>query len=407
MPLTTASRIWLRTYCLPVCYSIFLISLGVDWHVNEGRSIALAGAIVHLWLNPESRQRLLNSTQLRIALCFPLIAAAAWCLTPYGNSGLKTFDWIICLSIGHVAAVSMERKAVILLLLLPVVCLVASAVTTLWAFIMAENPYKFLFQGIKLRMYFEHPNRYGLFTALCAVIVMGVVPLLPHSRKILLSLLLAALTLLCWYSQSRAAVFSLAATMCVAMLLFLKHTPKQGLPALLVIACILGAAAFLGGERIIPTITKPSWDFLLNGRDEIWRAAWEIFQKSPLVGFGVNSFRQTLEVHLSLPENLARFPELQGQPIFWNAHQILLGILVETGLLGLLLFVVLSVRAVYSGIKKYPLVLAPLLMLVLFWTAGLGVYGFHRSADSALFFLAIGMIDGMAPIRQQRPLEKI
>ena len=407
MPRTIISKAWLRIYCLPICYSVFIVSLALDWHVNEGRSFALAGTLVQLWLAPDVRRRLFNSTQLRLMLCFPLIAAAAWWLTPYGSSGLKTFDWITCLAIGYVAAASLGRKAMVLLWLLPVACLAATAVTALWAFSISPNPQSVLFSGIKLRMYLEHPNRYGLLTAVCAVIVIGILPLLTQRKRLLFSVLLAALTLLCWYSQSRAAVFSLAATMCISMLFFLKHAPKQGLLAFLIISCVFGAGIWLGGGRIVSTVTNGSLDFLLNGREEIWQAAWEIFQKSPLVGFGVDSFRQTLEAHLNLPENLSRFPELHAQNIFWNAHQIILGLLVEMGLLGLLLFLTLSARAIYSGIKKYPVALAPMLMLILYWCAGIGVYGFHRSWDAAIFFLAIGLIDGIMPEEQPRRLEAI
>ena len=105
---------WVRLYSLPVCYGIFLASLALEWHVNTGRTIALAGSLVCLYFNPAIRKKLFHSTQLRLVLCFPLIAAVAWVTSPYGNEGLKTFDWIICLGIGYVAATAMELKAILL-----------------------------------------------------------------------------------------------------------------------------------------------------------------------------------------------------------------------------------------------------------------------------------------------------
>ena len=295
----------------------------------------------------------------------------------------------------------------LLMLALPLTCIAGSAATALYELYTAGSLDALFTNGFKLRMYNESPNRYGLTTAFSAAVVIGVFPLAARREKFILAAMLAILTLLCWYSQSRAAVFSLAATMCISMLFFLKHAPKQGLLAFLIISCVFGAGIWLGGGRIVSTVTNGSLDFLLNGREEIWQAAWEIFQKSPLVGFGVDSFRQTLEAHLNLPENLSRFPELHAQNIFWNAHQIILGLLVEMGLLGLLLFLTLSARAIYSGIKKYPVALAPMLMLILYWCAGIGVYGFHRSWDAAIFFLAIGLIDGIMPEEQPRRLETI
>ncbi len=392
---------WVRKYALTAGYCIFLTCLALEWHVNEARTIALLGLLAHLWLTPDARRRLFNSTQLRIALCFPVIAAVAWLVTPYGDQGLKTLDWIICLSIGYVAADCLERKAILLLVLLPVFCAAASISLVLWTFFTAENMKSLLAGGAKLKMYVEHPNRYGLLAAISAITAIGLFPLLARREKFFLAAVLAALTLLCWHSQSRAAVFSLAGALCIAMIFFIRRTPKQGLLVLLIVACIFGIGISTSGGRIVSTVTKSSWDFLLNGREDIWEAAWEIFQKSPLVGFGVDSFRQTLEVHLSLPENLLRFPEIRAQSIFWHAHQLVLGLLAETGLAGLIVFVALSVRAVYNGIKKCPLALAPLLMLILYWIYGLGGYGFHRSWDTAIIFLAIGLIDGLAPAIRQ------
>lgn len=393
---------WARKYALTAGYCIFLTSLALDWHVNEARTIALLSLLAQLWLTPKARQRLLNSTQLRIALCFPVIAAAAWLITPYGEHGLKTIDWVVCLSTGYVASVCLERKAILLLVLIPAICAAASICLALWTFFTAENM-KSLLSNIKLKMYVEHPNRYGLLTAISAAIAIGLFPLLARREKFLLAIMLAALALLCWYSQSRAAVFSLFGTLCIAMLFFIRYTPKQGLLVLLAVACIFGIGILTGGERIVSTVTKSSWSFLLNGREDIWEAAWEIFQKSPWVGFGVDSFRQTLEVHLNLPENLARFPDIRAQSIFWHAHQLVLGLLAETGLAGLIVFITLSGRAIYSGIKKCPLALAPLLILILYWICGLGGYGLHRSWDTAIIFTAIGLIDGMMPAMQQRP----
>lgn len=402
MPRTALVGAWLRTYCLPICYSIFLTSLALEWNVNTGRTIALLGSLVCLYFNPPIRQKLFHSTQIRLALCFPLIAAVAWATSPYENNGLKTLDWIICLGIGYVAATAMERKAILLLLLLPAVCLAGSLVTTFWEFCSSENLRKLFTKLGRLRMYNASPNRYGLTAALSAAIVIGLVPLATPRNRLFLLLMFIPLFFLCWYSQSRAAMFALVGTIGLAGVIFVKKSPKLGLLIILVISCAVAAGALFGGGRILSTFTKGSMDYLLNGRYDIWQAAWEIFRKSPWVGFGVDSFRQTLEAHLSLPENAARFTDIRSQYIFWNAHQIILGIMAETGLAGLVVFIVISAKAIWSGIKKYPLALAPLLMFILYWINGLGGYGFHRSWNSAFFFLAVGLIDGITPTMQPR-----
>ncbi|WP_462296425.1 O-antigen ligase family protein, partial [Bilophila wadsworthia] len=90
-----------------------------------------------------------------------------------------------------------------------------------------------------------------------------------------------------------------------------------------------------------------------------------------------------------------RFPDIRSQYIFWNAHQMILGILCETGIAGLIIFILLIYRAIRDGIKNYPETFPALLMLVDFLIAGIGGYGFHRSWNSAFFFLAIGLIEGL------------
>ena len=402
MPRTAILGAWLRTYCLPICYSIFLTSLALEWNVNTGRTIALFSSLVYLYFTPSIRKKLFRSAQMRLALCFPLIAVVAWATSPYGNGGLKTLDWIICLGIGYVAAMALERKAILLLLILPAVCLAASMATTLWEFCSSENYLAIFHNFTRLKMYNASANRYGLTAAFSAVALIGLFPLATPRNRLILLLMFIPLFFLCWYSQSRAAMFALVGTICLASVIFIKKLPKLGLLILLIISCMFAAGALVGGGRILTTITKGSVDYLLNGRYDIWQASWEIFQKSPWVGFGVDSFRQTLEVHLNLPENASRFPDIRSQYIFWNAHQIILGIMAETGLAGLVVFIVISAKAIWNGIKKYPLALAPLLIFILYWINGLGGYGFHRSWNSAFFFLAVGLIDGIAPIARPR-----
>jgi O-antigen ligase len=157
---------------------------------------------------------------------------------------------------------------------------------------------------------------------------------------------------------------------------------------------LLVAEAFIIKGRILSTLTSLDFAFLLNGRDDIWLAAWEIFQKSPLVGHGVNSFHDALGAHLALPENADRFHIIRSQYTFWNAHQMILGILCETGLAGLGVFCVIIFKGFKSAIRNFPETLPPFLILTAFLIHGIGGYGFHRSWNAALFFLPLGILEG-------------
>jgi O-Antigen ligase. len=166
---------------------------------------------------------------------------------------------------------------------------------------------------------------------------------------------------------------------------------------------LLIVGTFFVKGRILSTITSLDFALLLNGRDDIWLAAWEIFQKSPLVGFGVNSFHDALGAHLALPENAGRFPAIRSQYTFWNAHQMILGVLCETGIAGLAVFGVLITRGIRSAARNFPETLPPFLMLAAFLLHGIGGYGFHRSWNAALFFLPWGIIEGWRMLCAHRP----
>lgn len=377
-------------------YILFLASLALEWKVNMSRTLMLLPILGLLSQKKYLRSSLLESTQLKLAALYPLIALCSWLLGPYGEGGLKTFDWIMYLVIGYVVAYEYQNKAIFILLIIPFTCLLASFGSIIWHWIVDGNIAALFQIDLKMKIYNDSANRMGFLLAIAASLIIGILPLINRYRAFLF-LSLGAIIILCWYTQSRSAFFSLVGMSGIAFLFFLRKDVKQGL----ILASLLGALLlvfffFIGGVRIPQTISHASWDFLLNGRGDIWQAAWEIFQKSPLFGFGVDSFRQTLEVHLLLPENASRFPDIRSQYIFWNAHQMVLGILSETGLAGLLVFLLLIFKGLKEGICKYPLAFAPFLMLVTFLVAGLGGYGFHRSWNAAFFFFSLGLLDGLS-----------
>lgn len=381
---------------ITLIYILFLASLALEWKVNMSRTLMILPILGLLSQKKYLRISLFESPQLRLAAIFPLIAFCSWLLGPYGQGGLKTFDWIMYLIIGYVIAYEYKRKAIFILLIIPLTCIIGSFTSMLWHWMMDGNLAALFQIDLKMKIYNESANRMGFVLALAASLIIGILPLIPRHRAFLF-LSLGVISILCWYTQSRSAFFSLLGMSGIAFLFFLRKDVKQGL----ILASLLGGLLlvfffFIGGARIPQTIAHASWDFLLNGRGDIWQAAWEIFQKSPLLGFGVDSFRQTLEVHLLLPENAGRFPDIRSQYIFWNAHQMVLGILSETGLAGLCVFLMRIVRGLKEGICKYPLSFAPFLMLVTFLIAGLGGYGFHRSWNAAFFFLSLGLLDGLS-----------
>ncbi len=375
-------------------YILFLVSLAFEMHVNEARTICLLTSLPLLYFDKRIVCALGHDRFFQVLFLFPVIALmTTLCIGTYGEP-LKTFDWIICFLIGFVQAMAFEKKSILLLIVLPAICLLGSMVTVFWKFSIGES-LSTLFTTGKLHMYNASPNRFGFCTALASVAVIGLLPL-DKKHSVVLGGIALGNMLLCWYSQSRSAVFALLGTLCLAILILFLQDRKKGLFLLgggVFVACI--GILLVDNGRIVQTVENASWDFLLNGRGDIWQAAWEIFLKSPLLGFGIDSFHDTLKIHLDLAENLGRFPDIRSQYVFWNAHQMILGILCEMGVLGLAVFIGLIVRTVYGAIRTYPITFAPFLMFVVYLIAGIGGYGFHRSWNSAFFFLCMGLIGGI------------
>ena len=377
-------------------YCFFLVSLALEFHVNEFRTFALLALFVSLYFSEKLRMRMLNSNFIKASLFFPIIAVFSWFLGPYGSDGLKTFDWIFCLAIGNAAAISRPREAIFFLLIIPFISIVASFFVYIQYNFGLIKFEEFFYSKNRLKFYNESTNRMGLTFAFAVSIGCG---LLFFRNKImsLLYIMLPILLCLCLMTQSRSSFFAVAVVIAVAFIYgFWFHDEKSYWPLIAAISfASLGIMVFSDNSRIMETLTAGSLEYLFNGREDIWRAAWEIFQKSPIFGFGVDSFHDTLGEHLAIPGNAERFPGLPVPNVFWNAHQFVLGVLVEMGLAGLSIFIYLVIRAFRMGFAGSPASLAPLFMVIAYLVAGIGGYGFHRSWNSAFFFLPLGLIEGV------------
>lgn len=377
-------------------YLLFLVSLALEFYVNEFRTFALMTLFVSLCFSPNLRMRMLCSCFLKISLFFPIIAAFAWLYGSFGSGGLKTFDWFFCLAIASAVAIARPRESVVLLLTIPLVTLIASILTymqCLAGFVQFEDLF---IDTNRLRLYNASTNRMGLTFAFSFAVCCGLMSIKKQCSKFA-ALLLPVFVYLCWITQSRSAFFAVVGVAVIFLVFNMRlYSTKINLLILIVAGLItIGGLTFFDNNRIIRTLTSGSLDYLLSGRGDIWRAAWEIFQKSPLFGFGVDSFHDTLSAHLAIPGNAERFPGLPVPNIFWNAHQIVLGILAEMGLAGLAIFVYLVIRGLRMGFACSPETLAPLFILIAYLVAGIGGYGFHRSWNSAFFFLSLGLIEGL------------
>lgn len=123
---------------------------------------------------------------------------------------------------------------------------------------------------------------------------------------------------------------------------------------------LLGARTFPGLERLLDLGPDA-----LSTRLPLWRAAWSSFLEHPLLGAGPESFDLVFDRHFRPSDYLAA-----GQAHHDRAHNVLLGALAETGIVGLVAYLI-------------------------FWAAGLGavVWALRRSEDEpGLLWLAGGVL---------------
>jgi O-antigen ligase len=109
-------------------------------------------------------------------------------------------------------------------------------------------------------------------------------------------------------------------------------------------------------ERML-TIREELSGGTMTGRTGVWRAGLNAFQERPLVGFGAGAFGTAVAV--SIPEHRMRF-----------AHNALLSVLVEQGVVGLFLYSVLLAACAWTITRLQPPERTLWAVLMLSWLVG-------------------------------------
>jgi len=171
-----------------------------------------------------------------------------------------------------------------------------------------------------------NPNFYGIGAAASAALAALLGGAWPGGVALLLGTGIATL------SGSRAAWLGLL----VAAVLVLAHLPPRwryaGLLGAVGVALTLTYGIGLPEQLSrLATVLDPG--YLTNqSRLEIWEVAWQAFSAHPLTGIGLGGFQSYYQVHQP-PDAL--------DPHAPHAHNLLLGLMAESGILGLAGFLVL------------------------------------------------------------------
>lgn len=150
---------------------------------------------------------------------------------------------------------------------------------------------------------------------------------------ILVTLLFAASV---FVAASRAAVGVAVLFTVIAGILWARRSPLF-LAAMLAAAIAAGSIAYLGNVEVVQKqsrVSEANW--VLTGRDQVWRVALEAWKRFPLFGVGMDNFNRINS------EKLKQWAEESGRPFdpakylgSSHAHSVYMNVLAERGIIGL------------------------------------------------------------------------
>jgi O-antigen ligase len=102
------------------------------------------------------------------------------------------------------------------------------------------------------------------------------------------------------------------------------------------------------------TVTPHAWERVTSGYDsggtgrtELWEVGWRILGENPTVGVGLNNFRAKAYRYVRRPGNLEFVRLIAERPD--KVHNVYLQMLVETGVVGLVLFLAVVIGCLRAG----------------------------------------------------------
>lgn len=205
-----------------------------------------------------------------------------------------------------------------------------------------------------------------------------------------------------FFTASRGALLVLGLAFLIVPLSFRKWKTGQQLTIVLVAA--------LAVPLILLFVPASSWSRLgtigaevssgtLNERTTIWKAGFDVFRENPVNGIGVNAFAPTIQRSLGNPRQL-RHPAADDV-VELVAHNTFLSVLVEEGLVGFLLFILILV-ALWKGIFQMAPAERKMWAVVLFvWTAGVMELTWEYRKPTWLLFGLLAAAMGSASMQKR------
>ena len=209
-------------------------------------------------------------------------------------------------------------------------------------FMVFDGPDGTLIYKARLTSIFLFPNSFASFLVLGLPVFFGI--LLAAKNKLPLKIplfIIGFMGIFCLFqTYSRTAwvviVFSLL------FMFFLAFNKKYRIIMVILISGALILTSiylFFNFEKVKPYIFRPFSD---NSRIVIWTNSVDMFLDHPLTGIGIANFYYVYPDYLSKEEE---GPNIENRP--WHAHNIVLNLAVEIGILGLIAFLWFIGKIVY------------------------------------------------------------
>lgn len=256
----------------------------------------------------------------------------------------------------------------------------------------------------RLKLLAVHPSRLALYCAVTLLFCLHSAVMARHAKGKVFFLIIAAAMAFCLYLTNTRGVILIVP---IGILCLVPSLPvayrKPFLAAFLIMCTFAGAFLWITkdtplSKRVVSAITSPADDATFRSRLPIWEAAWEVFKEKPLIGHGVKSYsglhKEYLTAHKA--EWDVKYAGSYEQSAK-NAHNIILGRLVESGTWGALFFMlfygVVTVAAFRLSLQQR--------WIAAFFVFYLGIGMFDdtlfRRNDAFVFFLAGTVLGFVVP----------
>jgi len=198
-------------------------------------------------------------------------------------------------------------------------------------------------EGVSRLTFFENnSNTLGIFAGLALTFSMYFI-LNPEKtygiRVYYLFITLPLFVSILLMSGSRGALFSAVLAIIGMFVLRKDSVPKKiAQYSLLFIAGIVLINQIVQSQVIYKRLMEATEEGDLGSRGLIWRHAWEVYEKSPLIGFGNTGFEREMTL-------------VHGH--FKDTHNLFLYVMVTTGIIGLVIFLYFLYFHLKSAIRFY------------------------------------------------------